>query len=95
MVGIHTPEFQHERNRAAVASHAKDHGLDFSHLLDNDSAYWNALDNHYWPAVYLVDRCGRIRTWAFGEVHLKTSSGRQLEDTIEMLLDETAGNCGR
>ncbi len=95
VVGIHTPEFEHEHNRAAVASHARDHGLDFSHLLDNDYAYWNALANQYWPAVYLVDRCGRIRTRAVGEVHLNTASGTRLEDAIETLLGENAEGCRR
>lgn len=95
MVGIHTPEFQHEHERAAVASHVAEHGLQFSHLLDNDYAYWKALDNQYWPAVYLIDRCGRIRTRAIGEVHLEAASGRRLEETIETLLVEAAGTCGR
>lgn len=94
-MGIHTPEFEQEHNRAAVVSHASDHRLDFSHLLDNDYAYWNALGNQYWPAIYLVDRCGRIRTRAAGEVHSKTASGRRLEDAIETLLKESVEGCGR
>ena len=89
-VGIHTPEFDHERDRAAVADHARRHGLGFPQLLDDDHAYWDALGNEYWPAVYLVDRCGRIRESAIGEVHSGDESGRRLTARIEELLAEPA-----
>lgn len=92
-VGIHTPEFAHERGREAVAAHAREHGLAFPQLLDNDSAYWNALGNRYWPAIYLVDRCGRIRERAVGEVHGGETSGLRLEALIEALLAEGPGDC--
>jgi hypothetical protein len=92
-VGIHTPEFDHERDREAVADHVRRHGLAFPQLLDNDQAYWDALGNQYWPAVYLVDRCGRIRERAIGEVHSGDENGRRLEARIEELLAEGPG-CG-
>jgi hypothetical protein len=66
----------------------RSHGLTFPQLLDNDYAYWNALENEYWPAIYLVDRCGRIRERAIGEVHADDASGRRLETRIEALLAE-------
>ena len=89
VVGIHTPEFDHERDRTAVAAEVRRHGLDYPHLLDNDHAYWNALDNQYWPSLYLVDRCGQIRLRHIGEVHSGEESGRQLESAIERLLADT------
>jgi hypothetical protein len=92
-VGVHTPEFDHERRREAVIEHAHRHGLDFPHFLDNDFSYWKALGNQYWPTLYLVDRCGRIRERAVGEVHLGETSGRRLEARIEELLAETAREC--
>jgi len=69
-------------------------GLDFPHLVDNDLAYWKALHNEYWPAFYLVDRCGRIRTRQVGELHSGQPSGRGLEARIEALLSEPA-DCTR
>jgi hypothetical protein len=71
------------------------HGLDFPHLVDNDLAYWKALRNEYWPAIYLVDRCGRIRARQVGEVHSGQSSGRALEARIEALLAEPRTDCAR
>ena len=68
-------------------------GLDYPHLLDNDSAYWKALGNEYWPTVYLVDRCGRLRDRHIGEVHSGEDSGRRVEARIEALLAEPAAAC--
>ena len=92
-VGIHTPEFDYERDARAVGEHVRRHDLAFPHLLDNDAAYWRALGNEYWPTLYLVDRCGRLRTSAIGEVHSGEESGRRLEAAIEALLAEDGAAC--
>lgn len=92
MIGIHTPEFDSERKRSRVEAHVREQGLDWPHLLDNDSRYWNALDNHYWPAIYLVDRCGRIRSHVVGEIHSGQASGDRAEAEIVRLLAES-GDC--
>src|SRR5258708_21952005 len=68
LVGIHTPEMTFERERPKVEAEVRPQGLDYPHLLDNDSAYWKALGNEYWPTVDLVDRCGRLRDRHIGEV---------------------------
>lgn len=87
-LGVHTPEFEHERDRARVATHAERLGLDFPHLLDPGFDYWRALGNEYWPTVYLVDGCGRIRHEQFGEVHDGQPSGRRLDAALQALLAE-------
>ncbi len=93
VVGVHTPEFDDERVRANVEAAVRRERLDFPHLLDNDYAYWNALGNEYWPAIYLIDRCGGIRGRAVGEVHANEESGRRLEEKIKALLQESAAAC--
>ena len=92
-MGIHTPELPFERARSSVEAEVRKRGLDFPHLLDDDYAYWNALSNQYWPSIYLVDRCGRIRARAIGEVHADEASGRQLDAQIEALLRESPSDC--
>lgn len=87
-MGIHSPEFPYEHVRAAVAAHVSENKLDFSHLLDNDLRYWRALGNEYWPALYLVDRCGIIRSVTVGEVHLGEATGLKMAARIEDLLAE-------
>lgn len=94
MVGIHTPEFDRERSREAVREAVEHEGLgEHAHLLDNDYAYWNALGNQYWPTLYLVDRCGRLRYRHVGEAHAGEASGQRLEAAAEALLAEPAGEC--
>lgn len=88
MIGVHSPEFEHEKRRESVEAEVKRHGLDYPQLLDTELAYWNALGNEYWPTTYLVDRCGRIRERHIGEVHADDESGRGLEARIEALLAE-------
>jgi thiol-disulfide isomerase/thioredoxin len=95
VVGVHTPEMESERVRASVEAEVRRHQLAFSHLLDNDHAYWKALGNHYWPALYLVDRCGRIRATAIGEVHAGQQSGQRLEGAVEALLEESTADCAQ
>jgi len=91
VLGIHTPEFEHERDRDAVARNARKLGLDFPHLVDPDLSFWRALDNQYWPTVYLVDRCGRIRGSQIGEIHSGEPRAREVEAFLERLLDEGSG----
>lgn len=93
-MGIHTPELPSEYLRSAVQAEVRKRRLDFPHLLDNDYTYWNLLGNHYWPAIYLVDRCGRIRERAIGEVLADEPSGRGLDAQIETLLAESLADCG-
>ena len=94
LVGVHTPAFTFEHERKNVESEVRRHGLDYSHLLDNDSVYMDALGTRGWPTVYLVDRCGRIRESEMGEVHAKDESAQRLEARIEALLAEPASACG-
>lgn len=67
IVGIHTPEFGFERRRENVEEAIARHGIRFAVALDNDYAMWKAYRNHYWPALYFIDRKGRIRYHRFGE----------------------------
>ena len=93
VIGVHSPEFEHEKPRENVEAEVKRHGLEYPQLLDSELEYWNALGNEYWPTVYLLDRCGRIRSRHIGEVHKDDRSGREVESRIEALLAESA-ECG-
>jgi thiol-disulfide isomerase/thioredoxin len=93
VIGIHTPEMESEHDRTAVAQHVRRYGLDFPQLLDNDYAYWRALENHYWPTLLLVDRCGRIRGQAVGEVHAGEPTGERMEAALVALLAEEPASC--
>lgn len=67
IVGVHTPEFEFEKTVANVQKAIKDFGLEYPIMQDNNYATWNAYNNRYWPAKYLVDKEGIIRYTHFGE----------------------------
>ena len=67
VVGVHCPEFGFEHDLDNVRHATRELGVEYPVVIDNDFAIWQALANRYWPAVYLVDRDGRIRYRHFGE----------------------------
>lgn len=67
VIGVHTPEYAFERVAGNVASGAAGLHIDYPIALDNDYATWNAFDNMYWPAEYLIDASGTLRHTKFGE----------------------------
>jgi cytochrome c biogenesis protein CcdA/thiol-disulfide isomerase/thioredoxin len=85
IVGIHSPEFAFERVPGNVKSAVRRLDLRYPVGLDNDFATWNAYDNDYWPAKYLVDRSGRVRYTHFGE-----GAYGETESWIRRLLGEKA-----
>jgi len=67
VIGVHTPEFSFEHEIDRVRQATKERAIDYPVALDNDYEIWSAFDNHYWPALYFVDREGAIRDQHFGE----------------------------
>lgn len=90
VIGVHTPEFAHERIRGNVESKVKEFDLTHPVMLDNDHSYWKAMGNRYWPAFYLIDKQGRVREVFVGETHARDKNARAMEAAIEKLLAEPA-----
>lgn len=67
IIGVHTPEFAHEKVLANVQEAAKEQGVTWPVALDQEFKTWRSYDNHYWPALYLIDVEGRLRYKHFGE----------------------------
>ncbi|MGY1802402.1 redoxin domain-containing protein [Blastococcus sp. SYSU D00922] len=67
VLGVHTPEFSFEHDVDAVRAAMEERGIDYPVAVDDGYAIWNAFTNHYWPALYFVDRDGLIRDSHFGE----------------------------
>ncbi|MEM9055846.1 MAG: redoxin family protein [Pseudomonadota bacterium] len=94
VIGVHAPEFRHERERDNVVAKVGEFGLDHPVMMDNDFSYWKALGNRYWPSFYLVDRGGRVRGVFIGETHAGDARARDIEAAIETLLAEEAAGAG-
>lgn len=88
VIGVHSPEFAHEKVRANVEKKVEEFKLVHPVMIDNDFSYWKALHNRYWPAFYLIDRQGRVRSVHFGETHQGDARARDIERAIEALLNE-------
>src|SRR5262245_40496564 len=67
VIGVHTPEFSFEHELDLVRRSIEQRAIDYPVATDNEYAIWNAFDNHYWPALYFVDKDGVIRDHHFGE----------------------------
>jgi thiol-disulfide isomerase/thioredoxin len=84
IVGVHTPEFAFEHDLGNVRAAVKRLGIHYPVALDNDFATWNAYQNQYWPADYLVDQSGHVRDVHFGE-----GDYEKTEHDIRLLLAAT------
>lgn len=87
IIGVHTPEFEFEKNPENVKKAIKDFGLTYPVMQDNDYETWNAYLNRYWPAKYFIDKNGRVRWTHFGEGAYDES-----EAMIQKLLAETGAD---
>jgi thiol-disulfide isomerase/thioredoxin len=67
VIGVHTPEFSFEHDIDGVRRAVEVRDIDYPLVVDNDYAVWSAFANHYWPALYFVDKDGVIRDQHFGE----------------------------
>ena len=67
VVGVHTPEFAFEHVVSNVKSESKSLGVDYPVAVDDNYGTWDAYNNEYWPADYLVDANGVVRHDEFGE----------------------------
>ena len=99
IIGVHTPEFEFEKNPENVRKAISDFGIKYTVMQDNNYTTWTAYNNRYWPAKYLIDSKGKIRYTHFGEGEyektekiiqdLLKESGVDLKADVTNMPDET------
>ena len=89
IVGVHSPEFEFEKNYNNVKAAVQKYGINYPVLLDSDHGTWNAFGNQYWPRDYLIDSQGYIR-----HDHIGEGGYDQTEKAIQSLLAERAALMG-
>jgi thiol-disulfide isomerase/thioredoxin len=67
VLGVHTPEFDVERDSERVRRAAHEMRIEYPIAVDSDYRVWRAFDNNYWPALYFADANGQIRHHRYGE----------------------------
>jgi thiol-disulfide isomerase/thioredoxin len=83
VIGVHTPEFEFERDMGNVRRATRELGINFPVAVDSKAKIWSDFGNQYWPALYFIDGQGRIRHHQFGE-----GDYDQSEAAIQLLLAE-------
>ena len=87
IVGVHTPEFDFEKDLENVRNAVEKHGISWPVALDNEYFTWETYRNRYWPAKYLIDVNGVVRYTHFGE-----GAYGEIESNIQMLLLEAGSD---
>jgi hypothetical protein len=85
IIGVHTPEFNYEKDVANVKEALVRLDVPYAVTLDNNYQTWRAYRNRYWPAMYLIDKAGNIRY-----VHIGEGGYERTEAVIRALLAEEA-----
>ena len=67
VIGVHSPEFDEERNVEQLRREVSSLGIHYPVVTDNDYKTWNAYKVEAWPTVFLLDKQGRIRWMRVGE----------------------------
>ncbi|MBP5993615.1 MAG: cytochrome c biogenesis protein DipZ [Candidatus Moranbacteria bacterium] len=89
VIGVHTPEFEFEKKTANVTDALEQYKINYPVAQDNRYGTWQAYNNRYWPAHYLIDSEGRIREYHFGE-----GNYQETEQAIQSLLEEAGRTVG-
>ena len=83
IIGIHTPEFDFEKDLGNVKQAVKDLGVDWPVALDNSRLTWTSFQVNAWPTKVLIDADGVVRYRNSGEGHY-----RETEEEIRNLLQK-------
>ena len=67
IIGVHSPEFEFEKERDNVEDAIEQYGIEWLVAQDNDFQTWRAFNNRYWPAKYLIGPDMSVRYQHFGE----------------------------
>jgi thiol-disulfide isomerase/thioredoxin len=83
IIGVHTPEFDYEKETKNVRSNVNKLGIKYAVVTDNEYETWEAYNVHAWPSVFILDKQGRIRFKHVGEGRYDDQ-----EQVIKILLAE-------
>ncbi len=84
IIGVHAPEFERERDPAAVQQATEDLGVTWPVALDTSKTNFRAWQSNrrFWPRVYVLDQNGDVRYDHIGE-----GDYDGLEETVAYLIE--------
>lgn len=89
IIGVHTPEFDFEKDYSNVEKAVAKYGIKYPVVQDNEYQTWRAYNNRYWPRKYLIDINGKIVYDHIGE-----GGYEETEAKIQELLEERMKKMG-
>ena len=89
IIGIHTPEFEFEKDYNNVVIATEKFGINYPVVQDNEKEIWGVFQNRYWPRKYIADHEGYIRFDHIGE-----GAYKETEQVIQLLLEERSNAMG-
>lgn len=87
VVGVLTPDLNFHREPVWAKNILKRYGVEYPVVLDSDRRIWKSYANEGWPALYLVDRKGRIVFDRLGE-----GGYREFEKELRLALADLIGS---
>ena len=85
IIGIHSPEFEFEKDPENVKMSIEKYNISYPVVMDNNMETWKAFENNYWPRKYIADHEGNLRYDHIGE-----GDYQKTEKIIQQLLNERA-----
>ena len=88
IVGVHSPEFDYERDPDAISAAAVDLNVTWPIALDTEKQNfhdWQPGNRGFWPRTYVLDRDGNIRFDHIGE-----GAYDELNETVAALIADPA-----
>jgi len=85
IVGVHTPEFEFEKDSRNIEKAIKKFGIEYPVVNDANYKIWNAFANNVWPRKFLIDKNKKIRYEHSGE-----GDYEETEKWIQKLLAEVS-----
>jgi thiol-disulfide isomerase/thioredoxin len=67
IIGVHSPEFNFEKDLNRVKQAVEDFKIQYPVALDSEKKTWNAFRNRFWPHKYIIDAGGNLRYEMIGE----------------------------
>lgn len=81
IIGVHSPEFEFERDILNVSKAVEKLKIRYPVALDNNFLTWKNFNNQYWAAHYLINQQGEVVYEHFGE-----GKPEEIENNIRYLL---------
>ncbi len=97
IVGVHSPEFEFEKNKDNVQASVLKNHIRYPVALDNALDTFTTFKNQFWPAHYLINKQGQVVYTHFGEgEYAKTENNIRyllgLGETSETVKDQNVSS---